>query len=412
MLRDNFYKLISILLLTCYILAVMYNPSGPQWGIKSNDISDITMSNPINQVFYSVIFILALISIIPHYKNFFYWFNREKLIIFFFIWAGITVLIAINPFVAFKRYFQYITTSLVFISFFLNFSNEKLLLNILKYLFSIYILITLLICVLIPDAKDPAFNTWRGLHATKNNLGQYAAILIIFFTYQYINSLSWLNKLYSIFFLLMSFILLVGSFSMTNIVLIAVFAIFFVLVLIIKVFNTLGIGHNFIISLFIVYAIIVGVIITTLIPEIINIFFDLTGKDPTLTGRTDMWQLLLLKNSNDLITGVGFQSFWIPEKLSKLVLFKYWLPNQSHNGYLDIILEIGIVGLMLFLLVIYSFVRNAQTNNNLIWITIVFYTLLLNFSESTLIRPHHFTNVMFYCAFWTVSFKRHYLFSR
>lgn len=388
-----------------YLLAVLINPSGPQWGVKSNDVFDITMSNPINQVYYSFIFILAVIAIIPHYKNFFNWLNREKFILFFFIWAGITVLIAINPFVAFKRYFQYILTSLVFISFFLNFSNEKLLLNLLKYLFSTYLIITFMICVLIPDAKDPTFNTWRGLHATKNNLGQYAAILIIFFSYQYINSISWLNKLYNIFFLLLSFILLLGSFSMTNIVLIVVFVIFLLLLNLKKVFNILGIGYNFIILLISVYTIIIS---STLIlfPEISIIFFDITGKDPTLTGRTDIWLLLLTQNSNNLITGVGFQSFWIPEKLSKLILFQYWLPNQSHNGYLDIILEIGIVGLIVFLLMIYSFIKNAKTNNNYIWIIIVFYTLLLNLSESTLIRPHHFTNVMFYCSFWVVSFKR------
>lgn len=405
MLGFNIYKLFSVLQLVGYILAVIYNPSGPQWGVKSNDVFDITMSNPVNQVYYSFIFILSVIAIIPHYKSFFYWLNREKFILFFLIWAGVTVLIAINPFVAFKRYFQYITTSLVFISFFLNFSNEKLLLNILKYLFSTYLVITLIICVLIPDAKDPAFNTWRGLHATKNNLGQHAAIIIIFFTFQYVSSFSRLNKLYNIFFVLLSIILLIGSVSMTNIVLINVFAIFFFLLSSKKILNIIGIGYNFVISLIVVYSIIIGVTLI-LYPEIFNIFFDITGKDPTLTGRTDIWLLLLSQNTNNLITGVGFQSFWIPEKLSKLTLFQYWLPNQSHNGYLDIILEIGIVGLILFLLVIYSFMKNAKTNNNYIWISIVFYTLLLNLSESTLIRPHHFTNVMFYCSFWAVSFKR------
>jgi O-antigen ligase len=109
-----------------------------------------------------------------------------------------------------------------------------------------------------------------------------------------------------------------------------------------------------------------------------------------------------------LITGVGFQSFWIPEHLSKIILFQYWIPTQSHNGYVDIILETGFVGLILFFLIVYSFFKRIDLKEDKIWVLIVIYTLLLNFSESTLIRPHHFTNVFFYLSFWVVSFKKYF----
>lgn len=400
-------QLSSFLTFILYLLAVLFNPSGPQWAEKSYDVSEMTMSNPINQVFYSFIFILAAISITPHYKKFFFWLNFEKIIFLFLLWCGITIIFAIDPFVSFKRLFQYITTSLVFIAFYLNIPDEKYLIKILKYLFGFYIILTLLVCLVIPDAKDPSFNTWRGFHATKNNLGQYASVSIIFFSYLYLISKNLLEKIFNFFFITLSLVLLIGSFSMTNIVLMTIFITFFILINGRKIFEPLGLSQKFFFVM-ITFFILISITIFIIYPELTAIFFEITGKDPTLTGRTEIWALVLNQSINDLITGVGFQSFWIPEKLSKIILFQYWMPNQSHNGYVDIILEVGIIGLILFAFVVYSFIKKINLKSNGLWFSIVFYVLLLNFSESTLIRPHHFTNVMFYCSFWTLSFKEYF----
>ncbi|GMU95619.1 O-antigen ligase family protein [Ignavibacterium album] len=406
-MKETIIKYISIVGVCLYILAVFFNPSGPQWAEKSHDVSDITMSNPINQVFYSFIFILVIFSVAPHYKKFFIWFNHEKYILLFLLWCGITIIFAIDPFVSFKRYFQYILTSLVFISFYLNIKDEQSLIKILKYLFSLYVILTLIVCLIIPEAKDPSFNSWRGFHATKNNLGQYAGISIIFFSYLHLINKTKLEKIYNLFFLVLSFLLLIGSFSMTNIVLITLFIAFFIVINSKKIFEPLRLSQKFF-FLMVVFFVLMFLSIILVNPELFSLFFEITGKDPTLTGRTEIWALVLSQSINDLITGVGFQSFWIPEKLSKIILFQYWMPNQSHNGYVDMILEIGIVGLLLFIFLVYSIFKGMNFRSSGLWISIIIFVLLLNFSESTLIRPHHFTNVMFYCAFWTLSFRKYH----
>lgn len=402
--KYNVIKIISFLQLILYFIAVFYNPSGPQWFDKSNDPVDMTMSNPVNQVYYSFVFILAFISIVPNYKKFLRWINQEKFIFFFLIWCGITVVFAIDPFVSFKRYFQYITTSLVFISFYLNFESEITLIKILKYMFSIYVILTILVSLSIPDALDPSFKTWRGFHATKNYLGQYAGISIIFFSYLFLKTSDLHGKIHALFFLLLSYIILFEAFSMTNIVIIFTFTVAFFILNGRKIFEPLGISLKFVSLLLFLFALSIFILIL-LYPSLFQVFFEITGKDPTLTGRTEIWYLVLSQNINDLITGVGFQSFWIQQKLSKIILFQYWLPNQSHNGYVDIILETGIIGLLLFIFVVYSTFKKSIMAEENFWVIIIIYVLILNFSESTLIRPHHFTNVMFFCAFWTVSYK-------
>ncbi|MFZ2322549.1 MAG: O-antigen ligase family protein [Ignavibacteriaceae bacterium] len=404
--RNTVIELLSLTGLILYLGAVLFGTSGPQWPQKLEDVSDMVMSNPVNQVVFSTIFVLSFFSVLPHYKKFLYWLNREKFIVFFLLWCGITILWAIDPVVAFKRYFQYLTTSIVFISVLINFKDEKIILKTLTIILSIYLFVTLIVVLTIPQATDPSFNTWRGLHSTKNNLGQTAGLSIIFFFTMLLRESELIKKITLSFFLFIAVILLFGSFSMTNILLIMIFFILFIVFKSNKLFEPLGI-KNKTAYLIISFALIILLVVLALGSDLYSKFFEFIGKDPTLTGRTEIWSLVLASSTN-LITGVGFQSFWIPEHLSKIILFQYWIPTQSHNGYVDIILETGFVGLFLFLFVIYSFVKKLKIKGNKIWVLIVIYTLLLNFSESTLIRPHHYTNVFFYLSFWVVSFKKHF----
>jgi O-antigen ligase len=68
------------------------------------------------------------------------------------------------------------------------------------------------------------------------------------------------------------------------------------------------------------------------------------GKDPTLTGRTEIWSLILPMTGNPMF-GTGFESFWLGERLEKIWKVYWWHPNESHNGYIEVYLNLGIVGL-------------------------------------------------------------------
>lgn len=397
--------LVSLIALTLYFLAVFIGPSGPQWPQKLEDVSDISTSNPVNQVVYSFIFLLAFISILPSYKTFFKWMNHEKYIILFFMWCATTLLWSNDATISFKRLFQYITTSLVFLSALINWRDEEPLLKIIKYVLSVYLIVSIFVVILIPQAKDPSFDTWRGLHPTKNNLGQTASICIIFFSYLLSRENNLIFKTRSLFFLFLSIILLLGSFSMTNIILIFVYMSVFIFVQSVNLFSKIGLGMKF--ALFMLFSSLgLIVILFLLAPDLYLAIFDLVGKDPTLTGRTEIWAIVLSSTINDLFIGVGFQAFWIPQHLVTVELFKYWIPTQSHNGYVDIILETGLVGLFLFIFAVFITLRKANFRSNLLWILFIIYAVLLNFSESTFIRPHHPTNVMLFASFWIISLKR------
>ncbi len=70
------------------------------------------------------------------------------------------------------------------------------------------------------------------------------------------------------------------------------------------------------------------------------------GRDTTLTGRTDLWQQLL-RIPVDPLFGTGFESFWLGERVEAFWRTYWWHPNQAHNGYLEIFLNLGWMGLAL-----------------------------------------------------------------
>jgi len=71
------------------------------------------------------------------------------------------------------------------------------------------------------------------------------------------------------------------------------------------------------------------------------------GRDPTLTGRTDIWKLVLGMSGNPLV-GTGFESFWLGNRLERMWAIYWWHPREAHNGYLELYLALGWVGIALF----------------------------------------------------------------
>ena len=78
-------------------------------------------------------------------------------------------------------------------------------------------------------------------------------------------------------------------------------------------------------------------------PELLSI----VERDPTLTGRTAIWNLVLDMTGNPLL-GTGFESFWLGSRLQRMWSIYWWHPNEAHNGYLEVFLNLGWVGVALF----------------------------------------------------------------
>jgi exopolysaccharide production protein ExoQ len=77
------------------------------------------------------------------------------------------------------------------------------------------------------------------------------------------------------------------------------------------------------------------------------------GRESTLTGRTDIWKAVLPAVSNPIL-GAGFESFWLGPRLDKVWsgLSQYMHVNEAHNGYIEVYLNLGWIGILLIALML------------------------------------------------------------
>jgi len=89
------------------------------------------------------------------------------------------------------------------------------------------------------------------------------------------------------------------------------------------------------------------------------------GRGGGLSGRTDIWAASLAAAGSPVI-GTGFESFWnanatkVNHNLQLLGFRDLSNLNSAHNGYLQIYLDLGLVGVGLLALVLISGYRNAS----------------------------------------------------
>jgi exopolysaccharide production protein ExoQ len=95
-----------------------------------------------------------------------------------------------------------------------------------------------------------------------------------------------------------------------------------------------------------------------LLPDVLISLTHALGRNPTLTGRTQLWNALLSMNTNPWF-GTGFSSFWLGDRLNKLWTLFIWKPDEAHNGYIGMYLNLGWVGLTLLGLLLLTGYRNV-----------------------------------------------------
>jgi len=81
------------------------------------------------------------------------------------------------------------------------------------------------------------------------------------------------------------------------------------------------------------------------------------GRNSDFTGRTQVWEALIPMAPNMLL-GAGFETFWLGPRVEKLRSV-FGFINESHNGYLEVYLNLGLVGLCLLAVMLIQGYRTA-----------------------------------------------------
>ncbi len=119
---------------------------------------------------------------------------------------------------------------------------------------------------------------------------------------------------------------------------------------------------------------------------------SLTGKDASLSARTDIWDIIKDHIHAAPYLGTGYGAYWVgplPESPSFVFTYKmYFYPTEAHNGYLDIINDLGYAGLICLVAFLFFYIRQAlqlmETDRNqaALYLALLFQQMAMNMTES------------------------------
>jgi exopolysaccharide production protein ExoQ len=120
---------------------------------------------------------------------------------------------------------------------------------------------------------------------------------------------------------------------------------------------------------------------------------SLTGKDATLSARTIIWDIVKQHIQSAPYLGSGYGAYWPvnPTPSSPSFVFTYvmyFYPSEAHNGYLDIVNDLGYVGLACLLVFLVVYIRQGLTlmrvdrNQATLYLALLFQQMVMNMSES------------------------------
>ena len=137
----------------------------------------------------------------------------------------------------------------------------------------------------------------------------------------------------------------------------------------------------------------------------VNLLFQAIGKDPTLTGRTDVWAAVMRRVAERPVLGYGYGAFWTDRFGPALQVRREagWDVPSAHNGWLDVLLQLGWTGVVMvagyFALTAAAAMRRLFSRSDGHWAAMYAVAfLILSLSESDILRQNSLEWILFVAA--------------
>jgi exopolysaccharide production protein ExoQ len=234
-------------------------------------------------------------------------------------------------------------------------------------------------------------NAWRGVTFQKNQFGMTASIATVLCAHRWLTAGRF--SPWNIIAVIIALTCMALSRSSTSLIATMLALTFMLVVMKVPIIKQRFTGLVVIglFSLILIYEL----AIQNLIPGVYTLLrpvMELTGKDMTFSARSTIWEIVKEHSAAAPWLGTGYGAFWTsetPDSPSYVFVWRmsFW-PSTSHNGYLEILNDLGRVGLLCLLAFLVWYVRQAlqlmqfDRNQAVLFLCILYLQMVANLSES------------------------------
>ncbi|WP_240804556.1 O-antigen ligase family protein [Qingshengfaniella alkalisoli] len=251
---------------------------------------------------------------------------------------------------------------------------------------------------------------WLGIYGSKNALAGAAATFIVIAASQILDgSAPYGYRLLAVFGGLIGCVLLLLAQSVSAM---AVVPPAILIQLGLLLYYRMSSAERFVsVSGLTLLGLLLAILIATNFSALEALMLETTGKDATLTGRTDLWDVALRFIRERPFLGMGYQAFWVHGHAPAEALWAYFgIDGRSgfnfHNTYLSNAVEIGILGVGLQIFVLYGAailtcvwaVTSHRAEAALMFVMVVI-VIIISFVEVPIFFQFSLRSVLIICAF-------------
>jgi len=332
--KISFYILIAIFITFAFLQRGLHESSS---GVIGNLISPILLAAIYSYVLYNRLNSFSTYRVIisnPH-------------IMIFILFILLSSVWSSDPGHSIKMGLQILITSLIAIHIYCKYDFDNFI-RIITIALGWLALISFLSAFVIPDKAIYSGvlheGAWRGIYFHSSGLAKEMAIGSVLFLYSAKRKL--IGGKLSVLGFMVCFFLLLKSQNLTALISIFVIGVIYIFFLSLQRFPY--IMKIFVFITFLTFMALISVYVMDNYEEITYAI----GKDPTMTNRTSVWVYSYASAMEKLWLGYGYNSFWLDKFAT--TFFLQWEPHHAHNAFLDILLDVGIIGLVLFSIAVYK----------------------------------------------------------
>ena len=316
----------------------------------------------------------------------------------------VSVFWSVGPSTTLRRAVGLLFTMLLAYVLAIRFTPRQLLLLVFAT-FGTCIVLSLAVFAASPHLARMSDGAIRGIFIHKNILGWYASMMILAATVVLMDGTLGLQRT-AFTLLIAGGVCLVGSGSMTAII--ATASAYCLIGFYCVLRRIRGIRRIVFVLVFVEMS--VGLLIS--LHEFLVPLLEALGKDATLTGRVPLWELVDSRIADHLLLGFGYQAFWTESNPEAWIIWGkiQWMAPHAHNGFRDIMLNFGIIGMTLFVLMIFHAVHQGAALHcrdqkyGWLWLNVFMVVILvMNLTESIFFVQNDAIFVLFATAIIMVS---------
>lgn len=395
--RDDQFSL-PLAALVWTLVIVMIVPEGFDYAILNTEYAP-TSGSKISRLLWLSLLSISILLIL--WRAAIAWLVVRTLNPFLLILAGLAVASiawSIEPVLSLRRIVRMLTFILVAIAFVVMAWHARRYQNVLRPILTIMLLGSIIFGLLFPtlaihqETAPELAGAWRGLANHKNGLGAMACIALIFWFHAWLTrEVKTFPALFGIGVASTCLLLSRSSTALATTALVLLFLLVFL-----RSPRGFRPYMPYITAIFLLAIVLYSLVILNILPGqglLLSPIMALTGKDASFTGRTDIWAIITEHIRTNPFFGSGYGAYWagpFAESPSYEFIRRMgeFYPGSAHNGYLEILNDLGWAGLLSLIgyMVVYvvQSLRLMQINRNqaALYLALLVQQAITNLSET------------------------------